>query len=480
MRLDELLKGAPAEQILAPADLDITEICFDSRKCGPGKAYAAVPRPATDGHAYIPAAVEAGASLIVAREPVEGVHCVVAEDTAAVMACMAANLYGRPADSMKMIGITGTKGKTSTAFFVKQLLEETLHAKVGLLGTICNMAGDEVLSQAHNTTPEAPELHEMLAQMRDKGCTHVVMEVSSHSLALGRVSGIRFAAGVFTNLSQDHLDFHGTMENYLAAKAKLFAQCGRAVINRDDPAGASLLPGLPCPVDTIGRTDADIMLEDIDLHATDGVRFTMRIGTKSCPVEVHTPGMFTVYNAAAAIAAVHALGAKIEKCAAAMGTFGGVPGRVEPVAIGRDFRVIVDYAHSPDSVEQVSRTAREFTKGRLISVLGCGGNRDRTKRPLMAAAAARYGDIVILTTDNPRFEEPEAIIDEMIPGLDGASVRWEKVVDRREAIFRALDLAEKDDTVLIMGKGHENYVEIRGVRTHFDDREPVREWAEKH
>ena len=311
--------------------------------------------------------------------------------------------------------------------------------------------------------------------MKARGCTHVVMEISSHAMALGRAAGLQFACAIFTNLSQDHLNFHKTMENYLAAKAMLFAQSDVGIINMDDPASVTILETATCKVESLSAKDASAALfaREIRLRA-DCVTFTAVAQGASVPVTMPTPGLFSVYNALCALGAAVSLGVSLPDAVWALEKAGGVPGRAEVVQIPADFRVVVDYAHSPDSVEKIVEAAGEFTKGRLISIVGCGGNRDRTKRPKMAAAAARGSAVVILTTDNPRDELPEDIIDEMLPGLAGTSAESKVVVDRREAIRYALSIAGAGDTVLIMGKGHETYQEVRGVRSHFDDREEVR------
>ena len=483
MLLRELLKGAPYTAFDGDDSLDIAEICFDSRLVKPGFAFAAVKGVKADGHDYIPAAVEAGASLIIAKFAVPGTPTVVTDDPEATLAAMTANFYGNPAKDMTFVGITGTKGKTSTAFFVKTILDTRPGVKCGLIGTVCNMAGDENLGESHNTTPTVTELHALLAQMRDRGCTHVVMEVSSHALALGRLDGIRFAVGVFTNLSQDHLDFHGTMENYLAAKCRLFSMADAGAVNIDDPDSEVVRNTARCPMRTYSmwpEKHADVTALDVVQREADGVDFTVSLTNgEKYPISFPVPGLFSVYNALAALSAARALGVPMDEAVRALARTKGVPGRAETVKVDADFRVIVDYAHSPDSVEKIVSTVAGFTVGRVISVLGCGGNRDRTKRPKMAAAAAAGSDYVILTSDNPRFEEPEDILAEMLPGVEHGDTPYRVIVDRRAAIRAALDMARARDTVLIMGKGHEPYQEVRGVKHHFDDREEVRAYFAK-
>ncbi len=475
MLLRDLLCGVPYDAVSGDDSPDIQDICFDSRVCRPGMLFAAVRGVKADGHDYIPAAVEAGASAVIAKYPVQGVTTVVTGDPEATLAAVTANFYGNPARDMTLIGITGTKGKTSTAFFVKSVLDREEGVKCGLIGTICNMAGGESLGEAHNTTPTVTELHRILSEMRARGCTHVVMEVSSHALELGRLSGLHFAVGIFTNFSQDHLDFHGTMENYLAAKCRLFSMTDTGAVNLDDPASAEVLRMARCPMKTFSCTRAaDMTARDITERGADGVDFTVSAAGRDMRVRFPVPGQFSVYNAMAALSAVLALGVEPERAVRALEETPGVPGRAEVVRVDAPYRVIVDYAHSPDSVEKIVETVADFTRGRVISVLGCGGNRDRGKRPKMAAAASHRSGYVILTTDNPRFEEPEDIMRDILPGIEGTDCPYRVVLDRREAIHAALGMAEPGDTVLIMGKGHEPYQEIRGVRHHFDDREEVR------
>lgn len=476
MQLEKLLRGIEILDGNYDGSTEITGICCDSRQAGPGVIYVAARRITADGHVYIPAAVEAGASLIVAQEPVEGAAYIRVADATAALGALCANFHGNPAEHMQIIGITGTKGKSTTAYNVKHILTRALGAKVGLIGTVVNMAGDEILSESKNSTPEAPTLHALFAQMYARGCTHVVMEVSSHALDVDRVSGVRYASAVFTNLSQDHLDYHITMENYLRAKAKIFSIADCGVVNVDDAAGASLLDTMPVAAHTfaVDRTDTEFSVENLNFTGSTGVDFTAVYQGEKRPVRLQTSGKFMAYNALAAIACAVSVGVDFRAACEAMCCAPSVPGRLEPVDEGQDFRVIVDYAHSPESVRQICKTAREFTKGRLICLLGCGGNRDRTKRPIMGAAAAEYGDFVIVTTDNPRFEEPEDIIHEILPGVENTGREHIAITDRREAIRYAIDLAQSGDTVLLMGKGHETYQEVRGVRSYFSDADEAR------
>ena len=476
MQIRDLLKGVEILGSNCPMEMEIDAICCDSRKAKPGTVFIAARRTGSDGHDYIASAVEAGASLIVAEHVPAPCTCVLVPDGAQALAKIAANFYGNPADRMKIIGITGTKGKSTTAYNLKHILSSALGAKVGLVGTVNYMAGDEILEPSKNSTPEAPELHALFAEMLSRGCEYVVMEVSSHALDVGRVAGIDYAGAVFTNLSQDHLDYHKTMEAYLAAKAKLFSMTPVGALNADDPASRFILDNAPCRKVLFGleSENADFRAVNLNFFADQGAQFDAVHAGKTHTVRLAGAGRFMVYNALAAISIACTLGVDFGDACEAMCHAPAVPGRLEHIDEGQDFRVIVDYAHSPESVKQICRTAREFTRARLIVLLGCGGNRDRTKRPIMGAAAAECADHVIITTDNPRFEEPEDIINEILPGLSGAKCPYEAIVSRREAIERAITIAQKGDTVLLLGKGHETYQEVRGVRSHFSDADEAR------
>ena len=385
---------------------------------------------------------------------------------------------------MRVVGITGTNGKTTTSYLVRAILR---HAgrRVGLIGTIQAMIEDEVLPTS-NTTPDIIVLQQMLAEMRTRGMDTVVMEVSSHALALGRVAGIEFDTAVFTNLTQDHLDFHKTMENYARAKAHLFelvsapgAKEGKtAVLNADDAASETMRAYTRCPIITYGVDhSADLTAQDVQL-ACDGMELTLMHGGKRL-FHLHTgiTGLFNVHNVLAAVGASLAEHVAAADIAAALTAFTGVPGRFELVREGQDFAVIVDYAHTPDGMENVLRTARAVTKGRIIAVFGCGGDRDRTKRPIMGRIGAEMADIAILTSDNPRTEDPAAIVDEVERGVLPVigDKPYEKIVDRRTAIFHAIGRAQAGDTVVILGKGHETYQILKDGTIHFDDREQARE-----
>ncbi len=472
MKLQELLRGVAVKSSTAADDLEIREVRYDSRAVQQGDLFVAIRGFATDGHQYIGKALEQGAAAVVCEEAPAGVPAVVVENARQALAEIAANRFGHPADSMVMLGVTGTNGKTTTTYLVKHMLEAAGH-KVGLIGTNQNLIGEEVI-ETERTTPESYELHALFARMRDAGCTHVIMEVSSHSLVLDRVYGIRFAVGAFTNLTQDHLDFHKTMEEYRKAKAMLFAISDKGVINLDDPAAKAMLADAKCPCMTFScdKDAADLTAKNIRLHA-DGVEFVATTKGDLARVKLPIPGHFSVENALAALGMVLQAGMPLADAARALATATGVKGRVEVVPTNTDYTVLIDYAHTPDGVENVLRAVRGFAKGRVIALFGCGGDRDRTKRPKMGKIAADLADFCVVTSDNPRTEDPKAIIDDILEGMQGTKTPMQVIVDRPEAIHWALAHAKKDDVIVLMGKGHETYQEVNHVKHHMDEREIV-------
>lgn len=472
MKLQELLRGVAVKSSTAADDLEIREVRYDSRAVQAGDLFVAIRGFATDGHQYISKAMEQGAVAVVCEEAPAGVPAVVVENARQALAEIAANRFGHPADSMVMLGVTGTNGKTTTTYLVKHMLEDAGH-KVGLIGTNQNLIGDEVI-ETERTTPESYELHALFARMRDAGCTHVIMEVSSHSLVLDRVYGIPFAVGAFTNLTQDHLDFHKTMEEYRKAKAMLFSISEKGVINLDDDAAQAMLADVKCPCLTFSceKDAADLTAKNICLHA-DGVEFVATTKGELARVKLPIPGHFSVENALAALGMVLQTGMPLADAAHSLATATGVKGRVEVVPTDTDYTVLIDYAHTPDGVENVLRAVRGFAKGRVIALFGCGGDRDRTKRPKMGKIAADLADFCVVTSDNPRTEDPKTIIDDILKGMQDTKTPMEVIVDRPEAIHWALAHAKKDDVIVLMGKGHETYQEINHVKHHMDEREIV-------
>ena len=477
MKLRQLLAGVPLAGGAADPDMEINSISWDSRTLEPGALFVALPGEKTDGRRYVRAALERGAAAVLCGPgPACPGPCLIAEDPRLAFALVAANWFGRPGDGMTLIAVTGTNGKTTTTSLLKELLEGVLHTRVGLIGTNRNLIGSAELP-AHRTTPDSFELQELLRRMADAGCTHVVMEASSHALVQRRTAGLTFAAGVFTNLTQDHLDYHKTMEEYRRAKGLLFDQSGTAVLNLDDEAGRWYAQRVTCPVLTYSENSARADLCARNLRLFPGhVEFEALTLGHLARIHLPIPGGFTVYNALAALAAGLALGLPLEDMARVMPSVHGVKGRVEVVPVPRAFTVLIDYAHTPNALENILLTAREFTAGRLICLFGCGGDRDRTKRPLMGAAVEELADLAVVTSDNPRTEEPMAIIRDILAGMTGGGAEVRVEPDRRAAIAWALDQGRPGDVIVLAGKGHETYQEINGVQVPLDEREVVAEF----
>ena len=470
MTLKELLAGLDILSSSADLNTDIHEVQYDSRQVEPGDLFIAVPGAAADGHRFIPMAREKGAACVLCEKIPEGdVPFVQVADTRRALAVVGGNRFDHPARELTMIGITGTSGKTTSTYLIKSILEQKAGAKVGLIGTIQNMIGDRAL-HTERTTPESFELQRLLREMSDAGCTHVVMEVSSHALVLDRVYGIRFAVGIFTNLSQDHLDFHHTMESYCDAKAILFDRCDVAIYNADDPWHERMLAHCPCRTFSYSaKGEADLSAKNIQLHAG-SVDYDAEADTEWAHVHVGIPAIFTVYNTLDAISACWNLGVSIEDCADALAKNHGVKGRMEIIPTpGKSFTILNDYAHKPDALENVLTSVRGFAKGRTVVVFGCGGDRDRTKRPVMGEIAARLADFSVVTSDNPRTEEPMAIINDILEGMKGCTA-YAVEPDRVKAIHYAMDHAQPGDVIVLAGKGHEDYQEINHQHFPMDER----------
>ena len=474
MKLSELLREIEVLSSTAPLTAEITGVSYDSRKTAPGHLFVAIPGFAADGHKFIPAAMERGAAAVLCeRPPEDGTPYVQVPDARAALARLGANWYGRPAEKLTVVGVTGTNGKTSTTCLLKHVLERCCGAKVGLIGTIQNMIGDEAL-ETERTTPESFELQGLFAEMLEKGCTHVVMEVSSHALYLHRVDCVPFAVGVFTNLTEDHLDFHKTMEAYRQAKALLFARCRVGVFNVDDEMVKKTLREASCEAVTVSaKQEADLYAAGIEL-AADHVAFTARTAAQTAAVRLGIPGTFTVYNALSVLGAALALGLPLDGAAAALADAKPVKGRVEVVPTpGKDYTVLIDYAHTPDALENTLRSVRGFCKGRLISVFGCGGDRDPIKRPIMGRIGVDLSDLAVITSDNPRTEDPGKIIEDILAGVRGLGRPYVVVENRRAAIRYAMDTAQTNDVIVLCGKGHETYQILGTEKTHLDEREEV-------
>jgi UDP-N-acetylmuramoyl-L-alanyl-D-glutamate--2,6-diaminopimelate ligase len=472
VRLEELADAVGDARIVGDPSIEVGKLAYDSRRVDPGTLFFCVPGEKVDGHEFAAGAVEAGAVALVAERelPDLAVTQVVVADARAAMAPLAACFYGDPTNELRVIGITGTNGKTTTAFLLREILEAA-GVRCGLLGTVKQVVGG-VEEEVERTTPEAIDLQATFRRMLDGGDSACVMEVSSHALALHRCDAIDFDVALFTNLTQDHLDFHADMEDYFASKRLLFEMGpGTAIVNVDDPYGRRLAEEFECVTFSAEGGDADLMASDVGITAS-GAEFSVN-GTIQAATRL--PGHFNVANALGALAAAVALGVDLDQAAAGLSTAAPPPGRFEPIDEGQPFSVLVDYAHTPDSLENVLRAARPLTSGRLIVVVGAGGDRDRGKRPKMGRAAAGGADLVIFTSDNPRSEDPATIVAEVKAGA-GPRDGIEAVTDRRDAIAEALSRAEPGDTVVIAGKGHEQGQEFEnGRKLPFDDREVARE-----
>lgn len=472
MKLKELLDGI--EYTGTVPEVTVTGVTSDSRKAAPGVVFVCIKGEKADGHAYASSAAENGCAAVIAEKDT-GVKIpqLITPDTHAAYAKICANFFGNPAEKMKLIGVTGTNGKTTVTTIIKHIMEDTGH-KTGLVGTIKNMSGKRELA-AHYTTPEPYELQRLLKIMADDGCEYCVMEVSSHALAQERVKGLHFICGVFTNLTQDHLDFHKTMENYLKAKQKLFEMSDAAIVNIDDPYGQIIAREAPCAVVTYGvnNENAGIRAVNVKYHP-EGISYNIS-GRFSAVINACLPGTFSVYNTLAAVSCAVLAGVSQKAAEKSIETFKGVKGRIEIFPTGRDFSVIIDYAHTPDGLEKILKAVRGFARGRVVTLFGCGGDRDKGKRPKMGKTAADNADFMIITSDNPRSEDSDAIIDDIIAGLNGSSTPYVRITNRREAIRYAVEHALKDDCVVLAGKGHEDYQILSTGRIHFDEREVLTE-----
>ncbi|MGN7454995.1 UDP-N-acetylmuramoyl-L-alanyl-D-glutamate--2,6-diaminopimelate ligase [Paenibacillus pasadenensis] len=481
MRLEQLASQLKTARLAGDGATEITGVERDSRAVKPGDLFLCLPGHTVDGHDFAPQAVSAGAAALVVERPLPlAVPQLIVRSSRHAMAVLADAFYGHPSRDLRVIGVTGTNGKTTTTYLIERILADAGRAP-GVIGTIEMRYGGRSFPMS-GTTPEALDLHRDLAAMREAGTTHVAMEVSSHALEQGRVKGVEYRTAVFTNLTQDHLDYHGTMDVYREAKGLLFARLGNgygdgetryAVLNADDPAAERFRQLTAAEVVTYGvDAEADVRASNIRIDAG-GTSFHVSSFAGEADITLRMVGKFNVYNALAALCAGLLEGVTLAQAKASLEGVPGVPGRVESVDAGQDFAVIVDYAHTPDGLENVLRAVKEFAAKRIITVFGCGGDRDRTKRPIMGEIASRYSDYTIVTSDNPRTENPETILLDIEVGLQKADVpqdRYELLVDRREAIEKAVEMASPGDVVLIAGKGHETY-QIIGKTSHdFDDR----------
>lgn len=475
MKISELLNNVRIIGIEG-RDKDISDLSCNTAAICKNSLFFCIEGMKTDGHLYANKAIEGGAVALVISKDVDvtgDITLIRVRDTRKAMAQISSNFYGNPSDNMNIIGITGTNGKTTSSFMLRSILNE-FGRKTGLLGTIYNIFDDEI-EEAKRTTPESMDLQKMLSRMQHKGINECVMEVSSHSLALDRVYGIQFKAGIFTNLTQDHLDFHVDMENYFKAKMKLFEKCENAVINIDDEYGKRICEELKCNIITYGiEKKGDVFADDIIITG-EGTSFKLCYKDESLPVKLHLPGKFNVYNALGCTAAALLMGVPLNYISKGLEALEKVPGRSEKINSKRGFTIVIDYAHSPDGIINILKTAREYTNNRLITLFGCGGDRDKGKRPLMGEAAGKLSDFCIVTSDNPRTEEPMDIINDILPGISQTNCKFVIIEDRKKAIEYALDIGQKGDVIVIAGKGHETYQVLKSETIHFDEREIVHE-----
>lgn len=475
MTLSELLKDVNIKKIDGGGSMKISGIACDSRKVKPGNVFVCITGYETDGHKYAKSAVENGAVAVVAEHdlPTVDVPCVIVDNTRKAMSEMAATFYDYPYKKFKLIGITGTNGKTTTAYLIKSILEH-LGKKVGLIGTNQNMIGDMIM-ETSRTTPDSLELMQLFDMIASHNVDYVVMEVSSHALALDRVTACTFDVGAFTNITQDHLDFHKTMEEYLAAKSILFNICNTGVVNKDDARSEYLIENARCRnMITYGiNQDCDLKASNIILNE-DGVKFDINYGGMEEHVDLPIPGEFSVYNALTAIGCCMAENIPLDLAVDGLHSAKGVKGRIEIVRTpGTNYTVIIDYAHTPDGLLNVINAIRGFAKGRIVTLFGCGGDRDASKRPIMGKIAGELSDFCIVTSDNPRTEDPEKIIKQVVEGVKQTDCDYEVITNRFSAIEYALDHAKKNDIILLAGKGHETYQVLGKDTIKFDEREIV-------
>jgi UDP-N-acetylmuramoyl-L-alanyl-D-glutamate--2,6-diaminopimelate ligase len=476
MRLDNLLKSIQYTVVQGNEELEVHSIAYDSRQVTQNTLFICIEGFKVDGHNFALDAINKGATVLLVQKELDNIPSnttiIRVDNTREAMPYIAATFYQEPVKCMKLIGVTGTNGKTTTTFLIGKILEE-YNKKIGIIGTIENRIGSKAL-EAKRTTPESLDLQALFAQMVIEGVTHAVIEVSSHALELNRVDASDFEIGIFTNLTLDHLDFHKTMENYRNAKSKLFNKCKYGIINIDDPNSYEIIKQASCKIISFGiENEADFRAYNI-VVSSKGIKFTVLIEDEEIHFHLGMIGRFNIYNTLGAIVAAYYLGVPVQIIKNALEDMEGVPGRVQSITSNQGFDVIVDYAHAPDGLENVLKTIKEFAQNKIITVFGCGGDRDRSKRPIMGEIAGRYSDYCIITSDNPRSETPKNIIDEIEIGMKKTTCPYEKVIDRREGIKRAINAANKNDIILIAGKGHETYQILKDKVIHFDDVEEVK------
>ncbi|MGL5647719.1 MAG: UDP-N-acetylmuramoyl-L-alanyl-D-glutamate--2,6-diaminopimelate ligase [Clostridium sp.] len=483
MELKKLLNGIDYEIIKGDLEGKVSDVNYDSRKVKENNLFVCVKGFTSDGHKFAKKAIEDGAKYIICEDIIEtdeDITIIKVNDSRKALAIVGSNFYGNPKKDLRIIGITGTNGKTTTAFMIKKILEKA-NKKVGLIGTVANYIGNREI-QTERTTPESLELHQLFREMVDNKVEFCVMEISSHSLELDRVYGIEFESGIFTNITRDHLDFHKTFENYYKAKFKLFERCKESIVNIDDEYGIRVVEDLDKignkNITTFSLKNGDVVARNIEEVGMD-TKFVVEIDNEKEQMLLPIPGNYNIYNALGAIIACKNAGLSLESIKIGLEDV-SVPGRCERT--GRDFNlpyeILIDYAHTPDGLLNILETCREFTKGRLISVFGCGGDRDKVKRPEMGEIGTRFSDVAIITSDNPRTEDEEEIIKDILNGIKKDN--YIKITNRYEAIKKALEIAKKDDVILIAGKGHETYQILKSGKIHFDEREVIEEILKKN
>lgn len=474
MKLLDIISDIKDMEINGDDSFEVQGIAYDSRTVSKGYVFVCISGFKTDGHNYVREAVDRGAAAVVIEKDVEipqNTTVIKVKDTRTALALMSAAYFGYPSKHFGLIGVTGTNGKTTTTYLIKSILDKKGY-NAALLGTISNIIGGNTV-EAKRTTPESYDLQEMFWEMKRAETDYCIMEVSSHSLELKRVAGCYFAVGIFTNLTRDHLDFHGTFENYLNAKLKLFEQSKAAVINIDDEYGRQIINRIGVPIITYSeRCEADVRATDVEITSKCS-EFVLKYKDETIPVCIPLPGRFNVYNALAAASACICQGVSLKDIKMGLENASGISGRSEVIDSGRGFTIVIDYAHTPDGLDNILNTVREYAKGRIITLFGCGGDRDKTKRPIMGEVAGKLSDICIVTSDNPRSEEPQSIIEDIMPGVRKTSSDYRIVVDRREAIIKAISIAGENDVIVIAGKGHETYQVLKDKTIHFDEREIV-------
>jgi len=465
--------------LLQGENIEVNRIVIDSRKVKAGDVFICLEGLNVDGHNFIDSAFALGAAAIVAGKDVKipsSVTIVKVADTRAAMSIMAGNLHSWPSKKLKLMGVTGTNGKTSSTYFLEHVLTEA-GKKTGLIGTVATKVGNEPVKTkfATSTTPDPVELQQIFGEMLSMGADSVVMEVSSHALELRKMEGLHFDVSIFTNLTQDHLDLHGTMENYAKAKARLFEISCTSIINVDDKYGKFMIENAAEKIITYSvSSPSDLKALNVR-YTSSSVGFGLNIDSELMDFEIPIPGRFTVYNALGAIGAALSLNIPVKVIQKALKNLNGVPGRIQSIPNNKGIGVYVDYSHTPDSLENILTSVREFCTGKLIVIFGCGGDRDRKKRSIMGEIAAKLSDFAVITSDNPRSEDPEAIIAEVEAGVKPITSAYTKLTDRKEAIFYAVNMAKAGDCVIIAGKGHENYQEFADKTIHFDDAEEAAE-----